>query len=77
MGFEGLSNHIVSETIITPDDWSSNDIYRGAVFNLAHSLEQMLWRRPQNHFEETEGLYLVGGELTQEAAFQPYLRVVG
>ena len=61
MGFEGVSDHIISETIVTPDDWSSNDIYRGAVFNLAHSLNQMLWKRPQNHFEETEGLYLVGG----------------
>ena len=61
MGFEELSKHIVSETIVTPDDWSSNDIYRGAVFNLAHGLNQMLWKRPQNHFEETEGLYLVGG----------------
>ena len=61
MGFEGVSNHIVSETIVTPDDWSSSDIYRGAVFNLAHSLDQMLWKRPQNYFEETEGLYLVGG----------------
>ena len=61
IGFDGVGEHIVSETIITPDDWSSSDIYRGAVFNLAHSLNQMLWRRPQNHFEETEGLYLVGG----------------
>ena len=61
MGFEGVSRHIVSETIITPDDWGSSDIYRGAVFNLAHSLNQMLWRRPQNLFEETENLYLVGG----------------
>jgi len=61
MGFENVSRHIVSETIITPDDWGSSDIYRGAVFNLAHSLNQMLWRRPQNLFEETENLYLVGG----------------
>ena len=56
MGFEELSKHIVSETIVTPDDWSSNDIYRGAVFNLAHGLAQLLWKSPQNHFEETEGL---------------------
>ena len=61
MGFQGVAEHIVSETIVTPDDWSSSDIYRGAVFSLAHGLDQMLWRRPQNHFEETEGLYLVGG----------------
>ena len=46
---------------IVPDDWGASDIYRGAVFNLAHSLDQMLWRRPQNRFEEFENVYLVGG----------------
>ncbi|MDP7033918.1 MAG: FAD-dependent oxidoreductase [Planctomycetota bacterium] len=61
MGFEGVADHIVSETIVTPEDWGASDIYRGAVFSLAHSLDQMLWRRPQNRFEETENLYLVGG----------------
>jgi len=61
LGFEGIENHIVSETIVTPDDWVSRDIYKGAVFNLAHGLDQMLWRRPQNQFEELKRLYLVGG----------------
>ncbi|DAC67631.1 TPA: phytoene desaturase, partial [Candidatus Thalassarchaeaceae archaeon] len=51
----------VSKTIVTPDDWGASDIYRGAVFNLAHGLDQMLWRRPHNRFEELNGLYLVGG----------------
>ncbi len=61
LGFEDIENHIVSETVVTPDDWGDRDVYRGAVFNLAHGLDQMLWRRPQNRFEEFEGLYLVGG----------------
>ncbi len=61
LGFSNLKNHIVSQTIVTPDDWASRDIYKGAVFNLAHGLDQMLWRRPQNKFEELERLYLVGG----------------
>jgi len=61
LGFDNLEDHIVSETIVTPDDWASRDIYKGAVFNLAHGLDQMLWRRPQNEFEELEKLYLVGG----------------
>ncbi|MCH2637215.1 MAG: phytoene desaturase family protein [Candidatus Thalassarchaeum sp.] len=61
LGFEGIEEHIVSETIVTPDDWASRDIYKGAVFNLAHGLDQMLWRRPQNRFEELNRLYLVGG----------------
>ena len=61
LGFEGIKDHIVSQTIVTPDDWASRDIYKGAVFNLAHGLDQMLWRRPQNKFEELDHLYLVGG----------------
>jgi phytoene desaturase len=61
LGFPNLNQHIISETIITPDDWASRDIYKGAVFNLAHGLDQMLWRRPQNKFEELNQLYLVGG----------------
>ena len=61
LGFTNLKDHIVSKTIVTPDDWASRDIYKGAVFNLAHGLDQMLWRRPQNKFEELEKLYLVGG----------------
>ena len=61
LGFGDVKEHIVSETIVTPDDWGSSDIYRGAVFNLAHNLGQMLWRRPQNRFEEAKNLYIVGG----------------
>ena len=31
------------------------------MFNLAHGLDQMLWRRPKNQFDEINNLYLVGG----------------
>ena len=34
LGFDNLESHIVSETILTPEDWNNSDIYRGAVFNL-------------------------------------------
>ena len=60
LGFENLREHIVSELIITPEDWGDH-CYRGAVFNLAHGLDQMLWRRPKNEFDEIKNLYLVGG----------------
>ena len=60
LGFENLRQHIVSELIITPEDWGEH-CYRGAVFNLAHGLDQMLWRRPKNEFDEINNLYLVGG----------------
>ena len=33
----------------------------GATFNLSHDLMQMLSFRPRNRFNDTEGLYLVGG----------------
>ena len=36
-------------------------IYKGATFNLAHNLSQMLHLCPQNRFEEFERMYLVGG----------------
>ena len=36
-------------------------IYRGATFNLAHNLGQMLHLRPRNRFEEFDRMYLVGG----------------
>ena len=50
------------ERIITPADWDSRyEIYRGATFNLAHTLDQMLHLRPHNRFEDLDGVYLVGG----------------
>ena len=36
-------------------------IHRGATFNLAHSLDQMMAFRPHNRFEDLRGVYLVGG----------------
>lgn len=33
----------------------------GATFNLAHSLDQMLYFRPHNEFECVKNCYLVGG----------------
>jgi phytoene desaturase len=50
------------ERVITPADWdTSYEIYRGATFNLAHTLDQMLHLRPHNRFEDLDGVYLVGG----------------
>jgi phytoene desaturase len=61
-GFEDVERRIRFERIITPNDWdSSYEIYRGATFNLAHSLDQMLHLRPNNRFEDVDGIYLVGG----------------
>ena len=57
-----LEQRIRFERVVTPADWESKvDVYRGATFNLAHSFSQMLHLRPQNRFEEFDGVYLVGG----------------
>ena len=62
-----LSGHdirprIRSERMLTPADWESQmGIFRGATFNLAHNLGQMLHFRPRNRFEDVDGVYLTGG----------------
>ncbi len=61
IGIPDLRNRIRTEMIGTPADWESWQIYRGATFNLAHTLNQMLYWRPHNRFEELENVYLVGG----------------
>ncbi|WP_227004291.1 phytoene desaturase family protein [Kozakia baliensis] len=61
-GFGDIEPRIRFEKIITPQNWEDDyDVHRGAVFNLAHNLGQMLHRRPHNRFEDIKGIYLVGG----------------
>ena len=61
-GYELKQKHIRFERVITPQDWDTRyQIYRGATFNLAHSMDQMLLMRPRNRFEDLESVYLVGG----------------
>jgi len=62
IGLTGLRERIRYEQLFTPLDWQEGmRIYRGATFNLAHNLGQMLHLRPHNRFEDVEGVYLVGG----------------
>jgi phytoene desaturase len=61
-GMKDLRSHIVEERMITPDDWRDGmDVFLGATFNLAHTLDQMLYLRPHNRMAGYENLYLVGG----------------
>ncbi len=61
-GYGNLESRIRYERVITPADWDTRyEIYRGATFNLAHTLDQMLHLRPHNRFEDLDGMYLVGG----------------
>jgi phytoene desaturase len=62
LGIHDIEKRIRFERITTPTDWERDlDVYRGATFNLTHSLAQMLHRRPRNRFEDLDGVYLVGG----------------
>jgi phytoene desaturase len=62
LGMSDLEGRIRYEKVVTPADWQHDHaIYRGATFNLAHNLLQMLHLRPRNRFAEIGGMYLVGG----------------
>jgi len=62
VGYDLAPRQIRYERVITPAEWDARyEIYRGATFNLAHSLDQMLHLRPHNRFEDLDGMYLVGG----------------
>jgi phytoene desaturase len=62
LGIRDIEKRIRFERVVTPVDWENKvGIYKGATFNLAHNLGQMLHFRPQNRFEEFERMYLVGG----------------
>jgi phytoene desaturase len=62
IGIHDIEQRIVFEKIMTPNDWASDmAIHEGATFNLSHSLDQMLYFRPRNRFEDIGRTYLVGG----------------
>ncbi len=62
IGIPDIRSRIRYEKVVTPDDWANDmNIYKGATFNLSHTLGQMLYFRPHNRFEDLEGVYLVGG----------------
>ena len=62
IGLKDIDQRIRFERVLAPSDWESElGVYRGATFNLAHNLGQMLHLRPRNRFEEFDRMYLVGG----------------
>ena len=62
IGLTDLKDRIVTEKIMQPQRWHDElDVYKGATFNLSHTLTQMLAFRPRNRFEDLDGVYLVGG----------------
>jgi phytoene desaturase len=62
IGITGLEERIRFEKVLTPAGWEHDmQVFRGATFNLSHSLRQMLYFRPHNRFEDLDRVYLVGG----------------
>jgi phytoene desaturase len=62
IGLRGVESRIRTEKILTPTGWAEEfDLYKGATFSMAHSLDQMLHLRPHNRFEDVGQMYLVGG----------------
>lgn len=62
IGATDVRPRVEYERIITPADWDCDfELYKGAVFGLAHTWSQMLHLRPRNRFDEIERMYLVGG----------------
>lgn len=60
-GLQDIESHIVDSVAITPADWEKRGVYLGATFNLAHTIDQMLYFRPHNQFECVGNCYLVWG----------------
>ncbi len=61
-GFKNIERHIEVEEMYTPTDWEMDlSVYKGATFNLAHNLPQMMYFRPPNQFKELDHCWLVGG----------------
>ena len=60
-GMKDLRDHIVEERCITPKGWEDANIFIGATFNFAHTMDQMLYLRPRNKLQGFDNVYLVGG----------------
>ncbi|MEM7050114.1 MAG: phytoene desaturase family protein [Acidobacteriota bacterium] len=62
IGIDDIEKRIRFEKIVTPLTWETDlNIHLGSTFSLAHTVGQLLHLRPQNRFEELDGVFLVGG----------------
>jgi len=62
LGLKDFESRIRYEKVLTPAGWQfDHEVFKGATFNLAHNLGQMLHLRPRNRFEDLKNVYLVGG----------------
>jgi phytoene desaturase len=62
LGFDGARDHVRFERIFTAQTWRDDfHVFQGAVFNLAHTWDQIGPLRPKCRSEDIERLYWVGG----------------
>lgn len=60
-GMADIRQRIVSERMVTPDDWASDyNLRQGATFGIAHDLFQVGVMRPANRHRSVGNLYFVG-----------------
>lgn len=61
LGMPGLREHIVTQKVVTPDDFTASfGNLRGEAFGLAHNMRQIGWFRPHNRHDTLRNLYFVG-----------------
>ena len=62
VGMPDVEKHIVARRAFTAETWRDDfNVFRGAVFNLAHNWLQLGPLRPRVKNPDVEGLYWVGG----------------
>lgn len=62
VGFHDVRKHVRVRRVITAETWRDQfDVYRGAVFNLAHGWTQLGPLRPRSRDDDVDHLHWVGG----------------
>lgn len=56
----GYPSDVVTERLVTPQDWAAQGLARGTPFSLAHTFAQTGPFRPRNHDRRLPGLYFAG-----------------
>lgn len=59
-GLKDIRSRVRAERLVTPADWQAENIAHGATFSFAHSIGQMLHKRPQHRLQGLENTWLVG-----------------
>jgi phytoene desaturase len=62
VGITNVTKHIRARRSFTAETWRDDfNVFRGAVFNLAHTMDQLGPLRPRVKSQNVSGLYFVGG----------------